>query len=37
MKIIQVKFGLHQLLSMELEMFLPSTSFGHVVLQSRDQ
>ena len=28
--IFQVKFGLNQLVSMEQEMFLPSTIFGHV-------
>ena len=28
--IIQVKFGLYQLVSMEPEMFLPATIFGHV-------
>ena len=28
--IIQVKFGLNQLVSVEPEMFLPSTIFGHV-------
>ena len=28
--IIQEKFGLNQLISMETEMFLPSTIFGHV-------
>ena len=28
--IIQVKFGLTQLVSMEPEMFLPSTIIGHV-------
>ena len=28
--IIQVKFGLNQLVSVELEMFLPSTVLGHM-------
>ena len=28
--IIQVKFGLNQLVSMELEMFVPTTIIGHM-------
>ena len=32
--IIQVKFGLYQKVSTELEMFLPSTIFGHVAYRN---